>query len=66
MSSSDIVRDYVHNEEDVVHVIACLLNADTTEARYEIHLSRREQDADYGEFDRKLRYKFERFTLVKK
>jgi hypothetical protein len=66
MSSSDIVRDYVHNEEDVVHVIACLLNADTTEARYEIHLSRREQNADYGEFDHKLRYRFERFTLVKK
>jgi hypothetical protein len=66
MSSSDMVRDYVHNDDDVAHIIACLLNSHTKEARYEIHLPRREQNADYAEFDCKLRYRFERFTLVKK
>lgn len=66
ISSEQLLQEHVHNDEDVADLIACLLHARSGDARFEIRVPRREQEADHGEFDAKLQYKIERFTLIKK
>jgi hypothetical protein len=50
----------------VADLIACLLHARSADARYEVEVPRREAESDTGNFDAKLQYRIERFTLVKK
>jgi hypothetical protein len=50
----------------VAHIIACLLHARSADARFEIQVPRRDAEADAGDFDRRIQYRIERFTLVKK
>lgn len=64
--SSDLLADYVHNDEDIGHLIACLLHGRSADAEYEIRVPRLERGADEAEFDSKLGYRVERFVLVKK
>jgi hypothetical protein len=66
LGSDELLREHVHNDEDVADLIACLLHARSTDARFEVQIPRRENEADAGSFDTKLRYRIERFTLVKK
>ncbi len=65
-SSADLLSDKVHNDEDMSYLIACLLHARSADAEYEIRVPRCDNEADIGEFDYKLRYRVERFLLVKK
>ena len=65
-SSEDVLREHVRNDEDVANLIACLLHAHSADARFEIQVPRRNNEADAGDFDGKFRYRIERFTLVKK
>ena len=65
-SSEELLRQHVHNDEDVADLIACLLHARSADARFEVQVPRRETEADTGDFDTKLQYRIERFTLVKK
>jgi len=65
-NSCDLLRDHVHNDEDMAYVIACLLHARSTDAQYEIRVPRRDADADTGNFDHKLRYNVEQFVLIKR
>jgi hypothetical protein len=65
-NSDDLLRNHVHNDEDVADLIACLLHARSSDARFEIRVPRSETEADLGHFDAKLSYRIERFTLVKK
>jgi hypothetical protein len=65
-SSEELLRQHVHNDEDVAALIACLLHARSADARYEVQVPRRESESDAGSFDTKLQYRIERFTLVKK
>ena len=64
--SADLLRDHVHNDEDMAYLIACLLHARSADAEYDIKVPRCETEADIGEFDQKLQYRVERFVLVKK
>ncbi|HWH69796.1 MAG TPA: Wadjet anti-phage system protein JetA family protein, partial [Candidatus Sulfotelmatobacter sp.] len=64
--SADLLREHVHNEEGVANLIACLLHARSADAQFEIRVPRREAETDDVEFDGKLSYRIERFTLVKK
>jgi hypothetical protein len=64
--STDLLRDHVHNDEDMAYLIACLLHARSSDAEYEITVPRYENEDDIGEFDTKLHYRVERFVLVKK
>lgn len=64
--SAALLRDHVHNDEDVASLIACLLHAHSADARFRVEVPRRETEADAGEFDQKLGYRVERFTLIKK
>jgi hypothetical protein len=64
--SEDFLREHVHNDEDVADLIACLLHARSSDARFEVQVPRRENESDAGSFDAKLRYRIERFKLVKK
>jgi hypothetical protein len=64
--SDQLLREHVHNDEDIADLIACLLHARSGDARFEVSVPRRESEADQGEFDAKLQYKIERFTLIKK
>ncbi len=66
IDSSVLLREHVRNDEDVANVIACLLHARSADAEFEIEVPRREAEADAGDFDTKLRYRIERFTLIKK
>jgi hypothetical protein len=66
LSSQELLLEHVHNEEDMGDIIACLLHAKSLDADYEIKITRSEQDADSGNFDSKLRYRVERFTLLKR
>jgi hypothetical protein len=43
-----------------------LLHARSADAQFEIQVPRRETEADAGDFDAKLQYRIERFTLLKK
>ena len=65
-TSDALLREHVHNDEDVAHIIACLLHARSADARFEIQVHRRDAEADEGDFDRRIQYRIERFTLVKK
>lgn len=64
--SQDLLRTHVRNDEDIADLIACLLHARSADARYEIRVPRNDSDSDALEFDSKLQYRIERFTLVKK
>jgi len=64
--SANLLEEHVHNDEDMASVIACLLHARSADAKYEISVPRCEAEADIGVFDSKLRYRVERFVLVKK
>jgi hypothetical protein len=64
--SDELLRDYVRNDEDVANLIACLLHARSADARFEVRVPRRESESDAVEFDAKLQYRVERFTLIKK
>jgi len=66
LSSQELLLNHVHNEEDMGDVIACLLHAKSLDADYEIRIARYEQDADCADFDSKLQYRIERFTLLKR
>jgi hypothetical protein len=65
-SSDELLRQHVHNDEDVADLIACLLHARSADARYEVQVPRQETESDTSDFDTKLQYRIERFTLVKK
>ncbi|MCI0747519.1 MAG: DUF5716 family protein [Verrucomicrobia subdivision 3 bacterium] len=65
-SSDELLRQHVHNDEDVADLIACLLHAHSADARFEVQVPRVETEADTGGFDPKLQYRIERFRLVKK
>lgn len=64
--STDLLREHVHNDEDMAYLIACLLHARSADAEYDIRVPRCDGEADVGEFDHKLQYRVERFVLVKK
>jgi len=66
IDSAELLREHVHNDEDIASIIACLLHARSADCQYEIKVPRREGDLDAGEFDTKLLYRIERFTLLKK
>ena len=66
IESDELLRDHVHNDEDVDNLIACLLHSRSADAQFEIQVPRRETEADSGNFDNKLQYRIERFTLLKK
>ena len=66
IDSSTLIRDNIRNDEDVANLIACLLQARSADAKFEIQVTRRETEADAGEFDAKLQYRIERFTIIKK
>ncbi len=65
-NSDVLLREYVHNDEDVADLIACLLHARSPDARFDIRVPRSETEADTGSFDSRLSYRIERFILVKK
>ncbi len=64
--SSEVLRDHIHNDEDVADLIACLLHARSADAEFRVEVPRALTEADAGKFDGKLGYRIERFTLVKK
>ena len=66
IESDELLRDHIHNDEDVDNLIACLLHSRSADAQFEIQVPRRETEADSGNFDTKLQYRIERFTLLKK
>jgi Wadjet protein JetA len=66
IDSSELLRNYVHNDEDIANLIACLLHARSADAEFEIRVPRHETDSDEADFDAKLQYRIERFTLLKK
>lgn len=53
-------------EEDLADLITCLLHAQSSGAHYRVDLPRTEADADVAEYDAKLNYRLERFTLRRK
>lgn len=65
-NSFDLLRDHIHNDEDVADLIACLLHSRSADARFEIQVPRLDTEADSSDFDNKLCYRIERFVLVKK
>lgn len=66
IDSTELLRDHVHNDEDVDNIIACLLHSRSGDAQFEIQIPRREIEADTGDFDAKMQYRIERFILQKK
>ncbi|MGB8167314.1 MAG: Wadjet anti-phage system protein JetA family protein [Chthoniobacteraceae bacterium] len=56
----------LHCEEDLADLIACLLHAHAGDARYRVDVARERTDADAAEYDAKLSYRIERFTLTRK
>lgn len=65
-SSDELLRQHIHNDEDIADLIACLLHASSADARFEIRVPRSVADTDSAEFDAKLQYRVERFTVIKK
>ncbi len=53
-------------EEDLADVIACLLHAHAGDAHFRVEVPRASTDDDAAEFDAKLSYRLERFTLRRK
>ncbi len=66
VESTSILQSHVHNDEDIASLIACLLHARSSDAKFRIEVPRRETEAGASEFDDKLGYRVERFTLIKK
>jgi hypothetical protein len=66
INSADLLREFVHNDEDVGDLIACLLHARSSDAKFQIDVPRVTADEDDSEFNEKLGYRIERFTVVKK
>jgi hypothetical protein len=66
INSDKLLRKHVHNDEDVADLIACLLHARSADAQFEIQVPRHETESDTGDFDIKMQYRIERFTLLKK
>ena len=66
VDSSAVLRDHVHNDEDIASLIACLLHARSADARFRVEVPRREAEANAAEFDKTLSYRVERFTLIKR
>lgn len=64
--SDQLLQQHVKNDEDIADLIACLLHSRSSDARFSIVVEKRETDDDKVEFDKKLQYRIERFTLVKK
>ena len=53
-------------DEDLADLIACLLHSRAADARYRIEVPRAVADADAAEFDARLHYRIERFTISRK
>jgi hypothetical protein len=53
-------------EEDLADLIACLLHANASDSCYRVEVPRERADADTAEFDSKLSYQIEQFTLSRK
>ena len=66
VSSERVLAEFVHNDEDIASLIACLLHARSADARFRVDVPRVQVDSDAAKFDSKLTYRVERFTLVKK
>lgn len=66
MESRQLLREFVRNDEDIADLIACLLHARSSDAKYRIEVAREVADADASEFDTRLNYRIEQFTVVKK
>lgn len=64
--SDELLQSHVHNDEDVANLIACLLHSRSADARFEVRVPRCDLETDVVEFDAKLQYRIERFTLIKK
>lgn len=56
----------LHREEDLADLIASLLHAHAGDACFRVNVARERADADAGEYDPKLSYRIERFTLSRK
>jgi Family of unknown function (DUF5716) len=66
LESRQLLREFVRNDEDIADLIACLLHARSSDAKYRIEVPREVADEDASEFDAKLNYRIEQFTVVKK
>lgn len=66
MDSQQLLCEFVHNDEDIADLIACLLHARSSDAKYRIEVPREVADEDASEFDSKSNYRIEPFTVVKK
>lgn len=64
--SKTLLQEQVQNEEDIADLIACLLHARSSDAKFQLEVPRHEADADGSEFDEIMNYRIERFTLIKK
>ncbi len=53
-------------DDDIADLIACLLHANASDSRYRIEVLRKLADADRSDYDPKLTYRIERFTLSRK
>jgi hypothetical protein len=53
-------------EEDLADLIACLLHAHSNDAHYRVHIGRERTNTDMAEYDAKLSYRIERFTVMRK
>lgn len=53
-------------DDDIADLIACLLHARAADARYRVEVPRAQVDADTAEFDGRLHYRIERFTITRK
>lgn len=65
VSSEEVLRDHIHNDEDMASLIACLLHARSADARFRVVVPRSDSDSESAVFDSKLGYRVERFSLVK-
>lgn len=66
MDSAQLLKQHVHNDEDIACVIACLLHARSSDSQFHIQVPQRETEADEPHFDQKLSYRIEHFRLQKK
>jgi hypothetical protein len=53
-------------EEDLADLIACLLHANASDARYRVDVARERSDTQAAQYDAKLSYRIQRFTLTRK
>ena len=66
LESHQLLHEFVHSDEDVADLIACLLHARSADAKYRVEVPREIADTDAGKLLPKLNYRIEQFTLVKK